>query len=134
MSDASRLVDPVGDVERFVSARSSAHPELRPRVTLAAVHRIARREGIQVRTVPLSEPARLLHFRGEWEIQIAEGLDTKSRTFHLIELIATYWRVHQLNALEGAAIETRRYDADSIAGRVAVYLTRTAARTRRGAR
>ncbi len=120
------MTAPGNEVEAFVASLADRHPELRRRVHWGAVRTMARREGIALRTVSLSHPARLVGLGGRWEIQMAEDLDPNARAFYGVHELVHFWRDREVESTFYSSDEWRRDPKEDFANVVAWYLTSTA--------
>jgi hypothetical protein len=80
-------------VPAFLRAMAEKHPELRRQVLWDDAVRIAQREGVSVRVVPLSRPARLLRVGAYVCIQVSRSItDRTLRTRYAMHELCHFWR------------------------------------------
>ena len=80
------------DVVRFIHHMAKRHPELARPVVWDAFVRMAERDGIYVRTLPLSRPARLLRYGQHVCIQLDRRLNRSARTTYGMHELCHAWR------------------------------------------
>ena len=79
-------------VPSFIKVMAERHPELRTQVTYVDFLAIAEREGISVRVVPLSRPARLVRCENAVFIQLADRTTHKERAVLGMHELCHFWR------------------------------------------
>lgn len=79
-------------VPAFIRVMAERHPELRRQVGYGEFMAIAAREGIAVRVLPLSHPARLLRIGDKVFIQLSEHASRKERTVLGMHELCHFWR------------------------------------------
>lgn len=79
-------------VPYFIRTMAERHPELRRPVTYAEFCAIAAREGIPVRVVPLSRPARLIRYGSSVAIQLSDRLPREERAIRGMHELCHFWR------------------------------------------
>lgn len=80
------------DVVRFIQLMVERHPELARPVVWDGFVRMAARDGVNVRTLPLSRPARLLRYGRQVCIQLNRGLSRTARTTYGMHELCHLWR------------------------------------------
>lgn len=111
------------EIEAFVAQHATRHPELLRQVQWADVRTMAAREGVRVRTLPLSRPGRLVRFGAAWEIQLSDELDASSRTVVGVHELVHYWRDRLEESAFYASEEWADDPKEDFANVVAWYLT-----------
>lgn len=117
---------PHDEISAFVESLAPRHPELRRRVHWPDVRAIAQREGVEIRTTPLSRPARLVRFGRQWEIQLNDELDPNARAFYGMHELVHYWRDREEEPTFYAGEEWEDDPKEDFANLVAWYTTSTA--------
>lgn len=120
------------EIEEFVAQHSARHPELLRQVQWPDIRRIAAREGVPVRRLPLSRPGRLVRFDRRWEIQLSDQLNQTE-----LAVVGAHELVHYLRDREEepAIYAGEEWAADPVedfANLAAWYLTSPARPRRSG--
>jgi hypothetical protein len=76
----------------FIRTLAQRHPEMREPVTYQHFLKIAEREGVSVRVVPLSRPARLIRAGRFPCIQLDRSLSRDERAIYGMHELCHYWR------------------------------------------
>lgn len=80
------------DVVQFIRRMAERHPELAHPVVWDDFVRMAQRDGVNVRTLPLSRPARLLRYGQQVCIQLNRDLNRSARTVYGMHELCHVWR------------------------------------------
>lgn len=80
------------DVVRFIHQMAKRHPELTSPVVWDGFVRMAARDGIRVRALPLSRPARLLRYGRYVCIQLDQRQNRTARTTYGMHELCHAWR------------------------------------------
>lgn len=91
----------VSTILSVVAERRAEHPELAHPLGWHGLQRILAREGIQVRMAPLSQPAMLVQYCGEWTIVLNVDLPTRRHMWAIVHELGHLWLHHDRACARG---------------------------------
>jgi hypothetical protein len=110
-------------VMEFALAMADHHPELKDVVTWSGFVAMATREGISIRVIELSRPARLLRLGNRVGIQLSRDLDRTRQTREGMHEMCHFWRDDPGGACLYSDDETLAQPREDFAETFAWYVT-----------